>query len=159
MTHGTAAYLITKNYSHPCTLLFPTKSALGRHDGNWSTFSIRVGTPDQEFRVFISTVGQETWIPNVDGCTSNDVSNCGDLRGVDSFAGKNSSGFMSNAVRPSNSIFTSHHSRTKSSTWEYQDPNAQTNSFWTFFLPLSRKKKNNNNNSQVCFEIQKTSEN
>jgi cbb3-type cytochrome oxidase subunit 3 len=105
----------------PVPYSFPPSQRWEGNDGNWSTFSIRVGTPDQDFRVLISTAGQEIWIPNVDGCTSNDVSNCGDLRGVDSFAGKNSSGFMSNDVCSPNSIFTSRHSRTKSSTWEYQD--------------------------------------
>jgi hypothetical protein len=31
------------------------------NDGLWSTFSIRIGTPSQEFRILPSTTAQETW--------------------------------------------------------------------------------------------------
>jgi len=68
------------------------------NDGKWSTFIIRVGTPDQDFRVLISTAGQETWVPVPEGCLPTDPSNCGDLRGVEPFQSHYSSGFNVNAV-------------------------------------------------------------
>lgn len=68
-------------------------------DGKWSTFSVDVGTPPQTFRVFPSTIGEETWVPIPAGCSGivANVSNCGDLRGVDTFNGIASQGFQQNA--------------------------------------------------------------
>ena len=64
------------------------------NDGSWNSFLVQVGTPPQDFRVFPSTAGQETWVLNPEGCTSNDPSDCAYLRGVLPFAnGTNSSGF------------------------------------------------------------------
>jgi hypothetical protein len=68
------------------------------NDGRWSTFVIRVGTPDQDFRVLISTAGQETWVPISEGCLSSDPSNCGALRGVLPFNNQYSNGFHVNSV-------------------------------------------------------------
>ena len=51
------------------------------NDGPWSTFVIRVGTPDQVFRVLASTTVPETWVVSKDGCTSRDPSGCADDRG------------------------------------------------------------------------------
>lgn len=70
--------------------------------GSWSSFIIRVGTPPQDFRVFPSTNGQQTWIPVPEGCNqtyqNNPIpSNCGELRGAMSFGGSESNGFASNA--------------------------------------------------------------
>ncbi|KAH0362418.1 acid protease, partial [Aureobasidium melanogenum] len=67
------------------------------NDGSWSSFMVRIGTPPQDFRVFPSTVGQETLIPVPEGCTQNDPSNCGSLRGVMPFQGDADTGFLSNA--------------------------------------------------------------
>ncbi|PVH88812.1 acid protease, partial [Cadophora sp. DSE1049] len=66
------------------------------NDGSWSTFIIRVGTPAQTFRVLISTAGQETWVPLVDGCADFDPVNCGALRGVQDFQNAPSGGFRTN---------------------------------------------------------------
>ncbi len=59
---------------------------------------IRVGTPAQVFAVFISTAGQETWVPVPEGCTPEDPSDCGTERGVYPFNGEPSTGFQVNAV-------------------------------------------------------------
>ncbi|USW48894.1 Putative aspartic peptidase A1 family, aspartic peptidase domain superfamily [Septoria linicola] len=67
-----------------------------RNDGNWSTFSISVGTPAQTFHVFPSTVGAEVWIPMVEGCSQYAIVNCGAVRGVLPFDGAPSSGFQPN---------------------------------------------------------------
>jgi hypothetical protein len=68
------------------------------NDGPWSSFVIRVGTPAQVFAVFISTAGQETWVPVPAGCTPEDPSDCGAERGVYPFDGEPSTGFQVNAV-------------------------------------------------------------
>ncbi|KAK5110652.1 hypothetical protein LTR62_005692 [Meristemomyces frigidus] len=69
------------------------------NDGLWNTFTIGVGTPPQNFRILPSTAGQETWLPNPQGCTTADPSNsgyCGYLRGSLPYNGVNSSGFANN---------------------------------------------------------------
>jgi len=68
------------------------------NDGSWSTFVVRIGEPDQDFHVLISTAGQETWVPVIDGCLPTDPSNCGALRGVLPFNNQYSGGFQVNAV-------------------------------------------------------------
>lgn len=51
-------------------------------DGSWSSFIVRVGTPEQAFRILPSTTGQETWVPVPEACREGtDPDNCGDLRG------------------------------------------------------------------------------
>ena len=37
-------------------------------DGNWSSFALRVGSPEQIVRVLPSTAGQETWLVSPQGC-------------------------------------------------------------------------------------------
>ncbi|KAI9667199.1 MAG: hypothetical protein M1821_000012 [Bathelium mastoideum] len=64
--------------------------------GSWSTFSISVGSPPQDFRVLVSTASSETWIPVAQGCTQYDVSNCPQLRGVGLFNGVQNPGFETN---------------------------------------------------------------
>jgi hypothetical protein len=68
------------------------------NDGSWSTFVLRVGTPEQVFHVLISTAGQEIWVPPADGCLPTDPSNCGALRGVYPFQNQASGGFQSESV-------------------------------------------------------------
>ncbi|KAK8204387.1 hypothetical protein M8818_005116 [Zalaria obscura] len=57
---------------------------------------VRVGTPPQDFRSFPSTAGQETLVPILGGCTADEPSNCGQLRGIMPFHGKQGSGFNTN---------------------------------------------------------------
>ncbi|KAL1875455.1 hypothetical protein Daus18300_003194 [Diaporthe australafricana] len=74
-------------------------------DGSWSTFIVRLGTPEQYFSVLPSTANQQTWVPIPEGCASSLVGNfsdCGDSRGAWPFENKDSDGFQSN----------------QSSTWE-----------------------------------------
>jgi hypothetical protein len=68
------------------------------NDGSWSTFVVRIGEPDQDFHVLISTASQETWVPVIDGCLPTDPANCGALRGVLPFNSQYSGGFQVNMV-------------------------------------------------------------
>ena len=63
---------------------------------NRSTFTILVGTPAQSFRILPATNGNEIWVPDPQGCTAADASNCGDRRGVNTFNGSPSRGFQTN---------------------------------------------------------------
>ncbi|EPE24792.1 Acid protease [Glarea lozoyensis ATCC 20868] len=73
------------------------------NDGLWSTFLLRVGTPAQTFRVLISTMNQEIWVPLVGSCELSEPKNCADLRGIQPFQNAASPGFQTN----------------KSSTWNF----------------------------------------
>lgn len=50
-------------------------------DGEWSTFTLRVGTPAQNVRVLISTASQSTWVVVPEGCGESDAS-CQEARGA-----------------------------------------------------------------------------
>ena len=67
-------------------------------DGNWTTFSVTVGHPAQQFRVLPSTLISETWLPIPQGCEGSltGLPGCGDLRGVEDFNDEPSLGFQSN---------------------------------------------------------------
>ena len=49
-------------------------------DGLWSSFTIRVGTPAQNLRVFVSTASQETWVILPEGCVNSSRA-CAEGRG------------------------------------------------------------------------------
>jgi len=66
------------------------------NDGSWSTFSINVGSPGQDFNVLVSTSASATFIPVPEGCPSTEPANCASLRGVQSFSGASSPGFQPN---------------------------------------------------------------
>jgi hypothetical protein len=83
------------NTTIPAPYVFSPSQVWEGNDGSWSTFYIRVGTPEQNFRVLISTAGSETWVPVPEGCR-NDYPNCGQLRGVAPFNNAQSNGFQTN---------------------------------------------------------------
>lgn len=82
----------------PAPLSIAPSQAFQSNDGPWSTFPIRVGTPEQVFEVLISTASQETWIPVPQGCVVGDPLDCGAQRGALPFNGVPSNGFDINAV-------------------------------------------------------------
>lgn len=52
-------------------------------DGDWSTFYLRVGTPEQTVRVLPSTAGQASWVVMTGGCPPELPSpGCSDSRGA-----------------------------------------------------------------------------
>jgi hypothetical protein len=68
------------------------------NDGFWSTFSISVGTPAQDFRVLPSTKGGVTYVIAPEGCAlPSDPADCPNLRGAQVFQSTQNIGFQSNA--------------------------------------------------------------
>lgn len=90
--------LISRSTTLPKPFSWSPSQAFEGNDGSWSTFVVRIGEPDQDFHVLISTAGQETWIPIAEGCLSTDPINCGTLRGVLPFDNQYSGGFQVNEV-------------------------------------------------------------
>ncbi|CAI6292567.1 unnamed protein product [Periconia digitata] len=66
------------------------------NDGSWSTFIVRVGSPEQLFRVLPSTADSKTLVPMPEGCTESDPEDCGESRGVFVVDGHPSNGFQHN---------------------------------------------------------------
>ena len=80
----------------PPLVLSPANIWAG-NDGNWSTWSIKVGSSLQSFNVLPSTSHGEVWIPGQQGCTSSSTPLlCAKSRGVGDFQGTQSLGFQEN---------------------------------------------------------------
>lgn len=77
--------------------VFAPSQGFTGNDGRWSTFILRIGTPEQNFAVLPSTTGHETLIPMPEGCTAGDPANCAELRGAYPFNGKSGTGLQVNA--------------------------------------------------------------
>jgi hypothetical protein len=68
------------------------------NDGNWSTWPAQIGSPPQQFHILPSTSHGEVWIPGPQGCSGRSAPlNCASSRGVGSFQGSQSLGFLENA--------------------------------------------------------------
>lgn len=68
------------------------------NDGNWSTWPAQIGNPPQQFHILPSTSHGEVWIPGPQGCSGrSSPSDCAASRGVGSFQGSQSLGFLENA--------------------------------------------------------------
>lgn len=63
--------------------LQPTDQWQG-NDGNWSTFAIHVGTPQQQYRLSPSTSSSQTWIPDPPQACNLGESACALRRGIHS---------------------------------------------------------------------------
>ncbi|KAF2677198.1 acid protease [Lentithecium fluviatile CBS 122367] len=85
------------NSSAPEPFVFSPSQVWDGNDGRWSSFIVRIGTPEQTFRILPATSGHETFIPLPEGCIESDPSDCGSLRGAYPFNGKASNGFAINA--------------------------------------------------------------
>lgn len=72
--------------------------------GQWSTFTIGVGTPSQNFRVLPASRASEAIVTSNRGCIASDPANCYQLRGGESFNGNPPAGFQSNASSTWNSL-------------------------------------------------------
>ncbi|KUJ13774.1 acid protease [Mollisia scopiformis] len=71
----------TVNTTVPAPIVVGPSQYWEGNDGPWSTFTVQVGSPAQDVRLLISTAGTSTWVVVPEGCTTDDPSNCPDLRG------------------------------------------------------------------------------
>jgi hypothetical protein len=66
----------------PAPISVPVEQTWDGIDGQWNTIALRVGTPPQYTRVYISTASQQTWVIDPFGCSnSKSVEACADNRG------------------------------------------------------------------------------
>lgn len=82
----------------PAPISFAPSQEWRGNDGSWSTFVVRIGSPEQVFEVLISTTSQEIWVVGVGRCSQMATADCGMLQGVWPFRNAPSSGFQTNAV-------------------------------------------------------------
>ena len=81
----------------PAPISFTPSQEFDGNDGRWSSFVLRVGTPEQNFRVLPASATGETLVPLIDGCNpAKDPENCGKLRGVYPFQDIPSGGLQIN---------------------------------------------------------------
>lgn len=84
--------------SFPIPLVLEPSAVWAGSDGNWSTWEVQVGTPQQPFNILPSTSHGEIWIPVTEGCSwLPSTIDCGQLRGVGQFQGTQSLGYQNNA--------------------------------------------------------------
>ena len=85
-------------FTKPEPYVVPPSQEFDGNDGAWSTFTISVGTPGQDFRVLASTKSGETYVVVPEGCLEGvDGPNCSKLRGAERFQASQSPGFQVNA--------------------------------------------------------------
>ena len=65
----------------PAPIVIPASQDFDGNDGPWSSFTLQIGTPPQDVKVFISTAGYQTLPIVPEGCTPNDPPGCDNLRG------------------------------------------------------------------------------
>ncbi|KAH7400533.1 aspartic peptidase domain-containing protein [Phaeosphaeria sp. MPI-PUGE-AT-0046c] len=83
------------NTRTPAPFSFGASQYFEGPDGHWSSFVVRVGTPEQTFRVLPSTVTSETFVPLNGACKQGSPANCAFSRGVEMFQGKPIDGLQS----------------------------------------------------------------
>lgn len=88
-----------QNSSIPKPFSFSNSQIWDGNDGKWSSFFVRIGTPEQSFRVLPASRHGEIIIPIDEGCRKIGIPKCGDLRGAFPFQGKDSMGFMTNETK------------------------------------------------------------
>ncbi|KAK7178893.1 eukaryotic aspartyl protease [Paraphaeosphaeria sporulosa] len=83
--------------SSPQPLVFSPSGSWDGNNGNWSTVVVRIGTPEQDFRVLPAPITGEILVPDSEACqmSKGDLPNCGALRGV--VNASHSAGFLFNA--------------------------------------------------------------
>lgn len=88
---------MASNATVPEAFSFPPSQLWDGNDGKWSTFTVRLGTPPQNYRILPFTTISQLWIPEFGGCQeAGDPIDCGALRGVYDVDGQRSTGFLNN---------------------------------------------------------------
>ncbi|KAK8245255.1 aspartic peptidase domain-containing protein [Phyllosticta capitalensis] len=77
-----SALELTTRASLPDPLVFTPDQNWDGIDGQWNSFTLRVGTPQQFVRVFPATSSQQTWVVQPGGCAYTDnFGSCNEQRG------------------------------------------------------------------------------
>lgn len=96
--------LESRELSLPAPIVIPASQDFDGNDGPWSSFALRLGTPEQTVKVMISTAGSQTWVVLPEGCTSLDPPDCTTSRGGEFYANRSSTWRKNNAT--SSAIFS-----------------------------------------------------
>ncbi|CBX93113.1 hypothetical protein IAQ61_008835 [Plenodomus lingam] len=81
----------------PQPFVVPPSQKFDGNDGSWSTFTVSVGTPGQDFRVLPSTKGGVTYLVAPEGCLPGiDPEGCPEARGAEIFNSAQNIGFQAN---------------------------------------------------------------
>ena len=65
----------------PAPIVFTPDQNWDGIDGTWSTFTLRVGTPQQFVRTFLSWTSYQTWVVLPEGCPNSNDTTCAETRG------------------------------------------------------------------------------
>jgi hypothetical protein len=90
--------------SLPAPIVVPPSQSWDGNDGSWSTFSVNIGTPGQDFRLLVSTTASSIYVPMKGVCPRDPAApdDCYDSRGILPFGSSQNVGFQ----------------QTESSTWD-----------------------------------------
>ncbi|KAK8177759.1 aspartic peptidase domain-containing protein [Phyllosticta citrichinensis] len=81
-SRSSAADLTSRASRLPDPLVFTPDQNWDGIDGQWNTFTLRVGTPQQFVRVFAATSSQQTWVVQPEGCAyTTGFGSCNEDRG------------------------------------------------------------------------------
>ncbi|KAK7545836.1 aspartic peptidase domain-containing protein [Phyllosticta citricarpa] len=81
-SRSSAVDLATRATHLPNPLVFTPDQNWDGIDGQWNSFTLRVGTPQQFVRVFPATSSQQTWVVQPEGCAyTTNFGSCNEQRG------------------------------------------------------------------------------
>ncbi|KAF1997695.1 acid protease, partial [Amniculicola lignicola CBS 123094] len=79
----------------PAPYVVPPTKEFDGNDGSWSSFTLSIGTPGQDFRVLASTKSGSTFVVVPDGCgAEGDGEDCPNRRGAEVFRSTQSPGYQ-----------------------------------------------------------------
>lgn len=83
----------------PAPIVIPASQEFEGNDGPWSTFTVRLGTPEQVVNVMVSTASYQTWAVIPESCAHSESPNCASLRGGE-FDYNQSTTWKPNTINP-----------------------------------------------------------
>ena len=98
------AHLSPRASTVPAPIVIPASQEFQGDDGPWSTFTLRLGTPEQVVTVMVSTASYQTWAVIPESCAQPASPNCASLRGGE-FDYNQSTTWKLNTINP-NHTFT-----------------------------------------------------
>ena len=96
---ATAHQLSPRASTIPAPIVIPASQEFEGNDGPWSTFTLRLGTPEQVVNVMVSTASYQTWAIIPESCPPSEPANCTSRRGGE-FVYNQSTTWTQNTVNP-----------------------------------------------------------